>query len=312
MRIALICPHDQHPLEARRERALECEVCGRSYLVKNGVVQFLEMPDGFYEGAYENQVRFEPRTEKIWHLWPLWFINSGYVWSVRKCIPQGATVIELGCAGGVAYFGKRYRMIGCDLSSSSLERLAGVYDVCIQADASRSIPLPDRSVDAVVSSYFWEHFTPAVKPRILAECRRILRPGGKLILLYDVETKNPLIRHFMKKDPRLYRRLFIDGDRHFGYQSQQENLCLLQEAGFRVLQHIGMEKTCIQSPPVYSKLSAYGGAAGRIFGLASVLAAQPLYYVYTALIRVVDTVVCPSLPADWARIALTVCQKDMS
>ena len=304
----LICPHDRCHLQQWSEQRLGCAACGRHYPVEDGVVRFMGQPDDFYEGAYENHVRFDPKSEKPWHIWPLWLINSGYLWLVRNFVPQGASVIELGCAGGVVYFGKRYRVIGCDLSLSSLKKLARVYEICIQADASQFIPLPDNSVDAVVSSYFWEHIPPDLKPSILRECRRVLRPGGKLVFLYDVETDNPLIRRY-KKNPALYRRLFIEGDGHLGYQPQEENLSLFRTAGFRVLEHSGMEKTWLQSPSVYAKLAEYGGVMGSIFNRARMLGGQPFFYPYTALMRMVDALVCPWLPEDWARIALTVCEK---
>ena len=90
-------------------------------------------------------------------------------------------------------------MIGCDLSASSLAKVVH-YSDRIQADASATIPIASDSVDAVISSYFWEHMSPEKKPRILSECRRILRPGGKLLFLYDVETENPLIEWYKEKE----------------------------------------------------------------------------------------------------------------
>src|SRR5215471_398825 len=306
----LICPHDRHLLEPQSGQDLKCVLCSRRYPVEDGVVRFMERPDDFYEGAYENHVRFNPKSEKFWHVWPLWLVNSGYPWLVRKFVPQGASVIELGCAGGVVYFGKRYRMIGCDLSLSSLRNIAGVYEACIQADASQFIPLPDDAVDAVVSSYFWEHIPPDLKPSILRESRRVLRPGGKLVFLYDVETDNPLIRHYKKESPMLYYRLFIEGDGHLGYQSPEENLNLFRTAGFRILEHIGLEKTWLQSSSVYTKLAEYGGVMGSFFTWARVLGRHPFFYPYTALMRIVDAVVCPWLPEDRARIVLVVCEKD--
>jgi SAM-dependent methyltransferase len=278
--------------------------------VHQGVIRFLAQDDVFYEGAYDNQTRFTPRSERLWHVWPLWLINSGYLWMVRRYVPADSTVVELGCAGGVCYFGNRYKMIGCDLSFSSLKKLDTIYDLNLQSNASECIPLPDCSVDAVISSYFWEHIIPSVKPNILAELKRILRPGGKLIFLYDVETENPLISRFKKKDIALYKRLFIDGDGHLGYQTPDENITIFFEADFRLLEHQGMEKTWLQSTSAYTKLAQFDN--NRLFAWASRLALPPFFYIYTALLRVTDTLICRFLPKDWARMDLVVCKKEDS
>lgn len=305
--LSFICPHDKHVLE-EKDSGLFCAECERQYPVQDGVVCTLDQPDEFYEGTYENQVRFIPQGENPWQVWPLWLINGGYLWSVRHHIPQGATVVELGCAGGVKYFGQRYHMIGCDLSLASLKK-TDFYAQRVQGDAAVCIPLPDSSVDAVVSSYFWEHIPPNVKPEILKECQRILKPGGKIVFLYDIETNNPLIRRYKEKDSALYKKLFIDGDGHVGYQWPAENIEIFKSGGFHVLEHKGMEKTWLQSPSAYVKLAAFGGSMQNFFTGLSCLGGQPWFYPYTALMRLVDTVVCPWLPADWARIELVVCEK---
>lgn len=268
----------------------------------------LDRSDDFYEGAYENKVFFMPRSERPWHVWPLWLINSGYPWTVRRFVNAGATVVELGCAGGVRYFGRRYRMVGCDLSLSSLKRLE-FYERRLQTDVAQCIPLPDGSVNAVVSSYFWEHIPPLLKHKVLRECRRILRPGGKLVFLYDLETRNPLILRFKRYDSALYETLFVAGDGHLGYQSLEENLATFRDAGFRVVYHKGMEKTWVLSPSAYTKLAQFGTFGRCVWSMASRLGRKPFFYPYTALLRLVDTLICPWLPADWARIDIVVCEK---
>ncbi len=202
MIVSIICPVDRHALE-EAAAGLCCGLCGRTFPIQNGVICTLGRLDDFYEGAYESETRFLPRSERPWHVWPLWLINSGYLWTVRRFVPQGATVVELGCAAGVRYFGQRYRMVGCDLSLSSLARLQD-YECRVQADAKVCIPLPSNSVDAVISSYFWEHIPPEAKPLVLSEAKRILRPGGKVIFLYDVKTQNPLIKKYQEQDPDQY------------------------------------------------------------------------------------------------------------
>lgn len=307
MTISLICPHDHHLL-VEHSTHFVCTYCDRKYQISDGVVCTLDKPDEFYEGAYENQTRFLPRSEKPWYIWPLWLINSGYPWMVRKYVPAGATVVELGCAGGVRYFGKRYRMIGCDLSLSSLKKL-DFYERRVQADAAACIALPAHSVDAVVSSYFWEHIPPAIKPEILKECQRILKPGGKLVFLYDVETENPLIRKFKKRDIQLYKKLFIDGDGHLGYQTPDANLKLYGPAGFKIIKQHGLEKTWFQSPSAYDKLARFNTSAKSLLGWAYSLGRQPFFYPYTVFMRLIDTVLCPWLPESWSRISMVVCQR---
>lgn len=305
--ISLICPHDHHVL-AEQPTYFACSECGRVYDVVEGVVCTLEETDKFYEGAYKNQTNYLPRSEKFWHVWPLWLINSGYVWMVRKILPKGSTVVELGCAGGVRYFGQRYRMIGCDLSLASLMNL-DFYERRVQVDAAACIALPDNSVDAVISSYFWEHIPPKSKPKILEECKRVLKPGGKLVFLYDVETDNPLIRQFKKRDLQLYNKLFIDGDGHLGYQSSDDNVSLYQRAGYEVLKQRGLEKTCFQSPSAYDKLACFGTSTKPLLAWAAGLGRQPFFYPYTVFMRLIDTLVCPLLPNRWSRISMVVCKK---
>ncbi len=305
--LELVCPRDHTRLEAVSDQEMRCAECGRSYPVHNGIVSVLDAPNAFYEGAYLNQTRFLPKSERIWHAWPLWLLVNGYPWMVRRHVPEGARVVELGCASGVAYFGKRYRMVGCDLSMVSLKGLP--YQQRVQCDAGDCIPLPDGAVDAVVSSYFWEHIPPQTKSRILAECRRVLKPGGKIIFLYDVETDNPLIRHYKSVDPALYKRQFIDGDGHYGYERPRDNQSTFEAGGFRIIEHRGLEKTWFQSPAAYVKLRAYEDRLERLFALGSAMGRSPWFYLYTGFMRLLDTAVCPVLPEDWARIELVVCER---
>jgi len=269
----------------------------------------LEIPDDFYEGHYGNQTHFVPRSEKPWYVWPLWLINSGYVWNVRKWLPHGATIVELGCAGGVRYFGHRYNMIGFDLSFAGLKSI-DFYQYRVQGDAATCISLPDQSVDAVVSSYFWEHIPPDVKPGILKECQRILKPGGKLIFLYDVETNNPLIRRYKAQNLLYYTKLFIEGDGHFGYQWPAENNALFQSAGFQIREHRGMEKTFLQSPSAYGKLAQF--SEGNNLKSLGEIGSSRWFYLWTLLMRLVDTVVGPLLPENWSRIDLLIAEKPLS
>jgi SAM-dependent methyltransferase len=307
MNLSLICPADHHLLE-EAGNALRCAQCGASYPVEDGIARFLANDDPFYEGVYRSQVRFVPRSERPWHAWPLWLINSGYMWAVRKHVPAGSTVVELGGAGGVRYFAQRYRMTACDISRGSLASVEG-YAARIQTDASHCIPLADGTVDAVVSSYFWEHMAPEMKAEVLRECWRILRPGGKMVFIHDVQTESPLIRRYRARAPELYQRLFLDGDGHVGYETPAANIEGFQRAGFSVLQDQGMEKTWVQSASAYAKLADFPGRFHLLFARLAKLENGWSFIPYTLLKRLVDTFVAPLLPSKWARIQLVTAQK---
>ena len=103
-------------------------------------------------------------------------------------LPDGATVLDVPCGGGVALrglrAGQRVRYLAADISPAMLARTAGnaaargVRGVHrLQTDVAR-LPLPDRSVDLCVSFTGLHCFPdPAAAVHELA---RVLRPGGVL------------------------------------------------------------------------------------------------------------------------------------
>jgi 2-polyprenyl-6-hydroxyphenyl methylase / 3-demethylubiquinone-9 3-methyltransferase len=94
-----------------------------------------------------------------------------------------AMLVDVACGGGLLHpyiEGKGYRHIGVDQSEYSLEvaQRHGVDEV-IQTDVTK-LPFDDSSVDVVVAGQCLEHME---KPyTVAAECCRILRPGGLLVL----------------------------------------------------------------------------------------------------------------------------------
>ncbi len=55
------------------------------------------------------------------------------------------------------------------------------------AALAEELPTPDASVDCVLSTFFFHHLNYALKVKSLAECWRVLRPGGQLVIL-DVDV----------------------------------------------------------------------------------------------------------------------------
>ncbi len=309
MKNILICPVTKKQLFISDDNKFYQSKDGKTrYPIKNDIVRLIDNNDDFYEGTYKNTVKYIPKDEKWFYILPLWAISNGFLWYVRKYVPKHSKVIELGCASGVKYFGKRYDMIGIDISFSSLSGIGDIYNQLIQVDVTEAIPLSDNSTDAVISSYFWEHITLEDKHRILKECYRVLRPGGKLIFLFDVKTDNPLIKLIKSKNPDFYKLAFLDHDGHLGYHTPTENKKIFIENSFNIVVSFGMEKTFLQSPSVYGKLGQLPSVSKYFFRIISNIS-NTFLKPHLFLLRLVDTIFKNVLPDRWSRIFLLVLTK---
>lgn len=303
--IPLQCPRTRQPLTLDVAPQVYRSSSGECYPIRDGVVVFLPEADQFYEGAYLSRIRFLPKRENLANRALLWIINGGYLSEVSRSFKEGATILELGCAAGVDYFARRFRMIGLDLSFESVRRLQG-YAMKIQAGAD-DLPFPDGSLDGIVSSYFWEHIPLALKAKLLSEFRRVLKPTGKLVFLYDVATRNLLLRRLMTSYPKQYRELFLEKDGHLGYHSPIENAELFSSAGFVLEKHFGMERTPVQSQSVYRKLATLAGIYGVLGRLGSLTTRNRFAtYMHIAMVRIVDATFGRLFPLSHSRILMTV------
>ena len=276
---------------------------------EKGVLLFLERQNEEYEGSYLNKIKYVPKTESVPHTIPLWMIANGYLWEVRKQFSKGDTICELGCASGVNYFGSRFNMVGVDFSLRSLQGIEN-YAFKIQANALK-LPFKSGSLDGVISSYFWEHIDPKEKPIMLEEFYRVLKPGGKVIMLYDVETENQLVELLKKRDLKLYQKLFLEKDYHIGYETLDENNHHFTKAGFRIVKSFGMERTFFQSSSVYIKMADIPTWYGRYSKLMTKITSSRLAeYANIFFVRLIDVTVGKLLPEKRSRIAISVLIKE--
>jgi arsenite methyltransferase len=109
----------------------------------------------------------------------------------HAALQPGETVLDVGCGAGIDTIlaaqavGPSGRAIGLDLLEDMCERArahaqeAGVAEWTeFVRGEMEDIPLPDASVDVVISNGVI-NLSPR-KSRVLAEIRRVLRPGGRI------------------------------------------------------------------------------------------------------------------------------------
>lgn len=105
-------------------------------------------------------------------------------------IQPGETILDIGCGGGIDTIlaaqrtGPSGRVIALDFLPEMLDRTtsaahdAGLSNVEPLEGEMESIPLPDDTVDLIISNGVIN--LSARKARVMAECARVLRPGGRL------------------------------------------------------------------------------------------------------------------------------------
>jgi SAM-dependent methyltransferase len=149
-------------------------------------------------------------------------------------LEPGQTVLDLGSGGGIDVLlsarrvGPAGKVYGLDMTDEMLalarenQRKAGATNVEFLKGAIEAIPLPDASVDVIISNCVINLSTD--KDRVLSEAFRVLRPGGRFAV------SDVVVRGDVPADVRRSMELWVGCIA--GALEEQEYASKLRAAGF--------------------------------------------------------------------------------
>lgn len=188
----VLCKYDKD--EPVLEGQLACR-CGRSYSIRDGVPDliYVEEPRSsdreFVQQSNEDECRFSvKRLSRLSHIERrhFWFVGRRALIArllKRYLGDQAQLILDLGCGTGFMLeilMQLGHRVIGLDQRPEGLRAVNRVLPQSwlLQAEATR-LPLIENAFDAVMLLDVLEH---ADDQKLLAEVRRVLRPGGLALI----------------------------------------------------------------------------------------------------------------------------------
>jgi ubiquinone/menaquinone biosynthesis C-methylase UbiE len=153
----------------------------------------------------------------------------------RRRVVGGATgrVLEVGVGSGInlPLYAAGTHVIGLDPSAKLLSMARAVtvklpHSIEFIEGTAEAIPLPDRSVDSVVTT--WTLCSVSDLGRALAEMRRVLTPEGRLLFAEHGQSPEPHVVRWQNRLTPVWKR--ISGGCHLNRPIDQ----LIREAGFHI------------------------------------------------------------------------------
>lgn len=190
------------------------------------------------------------------------FAGVGYFFDLAD-LATGETVVDLGSGSGMDVFyaaglvGPTGHVVGVDFTPEQLAKARGIAaaddfsHVEFLEGRIESVPLPDASVDCVISNGVI-NLCPD-KEAVFAEAARVLRPGGRLAIA-DIVTEEQLVEAIVC-NADLWAACIGGAAQRDAY------LSAIESAGFTIVE---------QRPNGYEFISDQAAGATRKYGVKSV------------------------------------------
>ena len=137
----------------------------RAESLKKRLVSFWNSREVYWDPISTSEARESPEREKA-----------------VSFLPEGGRVLDVACgsAANAELIARRCSYVGADISPTGLHRAVGSALRLVCGDAEQ-LPFAGDSFDGTISTFALEHSVNPV--RMLQEMHRVVRPGGRIVLL---------------------------------------------------------------------------------------------------------------------------------
>jgi SAM-dependent methyltransferase len=282
----IVCPFCKSEL-IEKTSSLFCQACDKSFLYREGILCFGE-EDEFYEGKFVGTKDLTPDRgygvrsilKRINYYLNIGAYEARFLTKSLARITNGSmlfNILDFGCGGGTSTLPSFGKVVGVDLSVSSLLQARSLYDQVYQIDGEY-LPFPDGSFDIAFSSHVFGHIPLNQKPRVIGELFRILRPGGYLISSIECNSESIIYRR-AQKYPGIFSKCYIEPHGHYGLELPEGNFRRFREAGFApIIEIADIHKGYLRPVTSYENLALYKGKDSLLYflGLFSKMIAKSL------------------------------------
>jgi len=251
-----VCPLCRGGLNPETAR-LKCTECNSVFVVREGIPCFVP-EDRFYEGKFTAPTQdgvgastgARRRVETFYDRWSSTRVKHHFTRSFLQQFGPGTLILDVGCGGGNRVLAP-WRTVGIDLSFAGLTSAKDIYEAAATAD-STALPFPDDTFDVINSWDVMGHIPPEQKDAVLAEWKRVTKPGCWMLHIIEANCTAPFYR-LVRRDPGLFDKYFIDLDGHYGLELPSQIEARFRAAGFDVVRNWPFFRAGIFPPEEYAK-----------------------------------------------------------
>jgi ubiquinone/menaquinone biosynthesis C-methylase UbiE len=184
-------------------------------------------------GEYAERGDYHRQLSADWEFYPTYLAKLNRVRTYLRALPRGTRVLDAGCGEGV--------LVEEFHGALSIEGLDPHYESArVRRGSLTALPYADATFDRALCLDVLEHLTFADQPKALAELRRVVAPGGELLMTVPNLAHLQSRVHFLLAG-RLIRTANLT--KHPGDRPVGEYLDLARAAGFRLRDRAGIFPT---------------------------------------------------------------------